>query len=60
MKFFCTFDMTLHLKDVHSNDAHVLYDQTPNLSGMQAENVSGELAECLHEADVELEGSGSD
>ena len=52
--------MTQHLKDVHRDDAHVFYDQMPDLSGMQAEDVSGEMAECLHEADVESDDSGSD
>ena len=46
MKPFHTCDMTQHLKYIHRDDAHVFYDQMPNLSGMQAEDVSGEMAEC--------------
>ena len=52
--------MTRHLKDVHRDNAHVFYDQMPDLSGMQAEDVSGELAECLQEADVETDDLDSD
>ena len=42
---FCTCDMMKHLKVVHANDAHLFYDDIPDLSGMQAQDVSHELAE---------------
>ena len=37
---FCTCNMMKHLKVVHANDAHVFYDDMPDLSGMQAQDVS--------------------
>ena len=42
---FRTCDMMKHLKVLHANDAHVFYDDMPDLSGMQAQDVSHELAE---------------
>ena len=60
VKSFRMCDMTQHLKDVHRDDAHVFYYQMPDLSGMQAEDVSGEMAERLHEADVESDDPGSE
>ena len=42
---FHSCDMMKHLKVVHANDAHVFYDDMPDLSGMQAQDVSHELAE---------------
>ena len=47
VRSFYTCDMTKHLKSTHKDNAHVFYEQLPDLSGMQAEDVSGELAECL-------------
>ena len=41
----CTCDMTKHLKVMHANDAHLFYDDMPDLSGIQAQDVSHELAE---------------
>ena len=52
--------MTRHLKDIHRDNAHIFYNQKADLSGMQAEDVSGELAEWLQEADVETDDSDSD
>ena len=52
--------MTKYLKSVHKNDAHIFYEQLPDLSGMQAEDVSGELAEQLQEADIEPDDLDSD
>ena len=42
---FHTCNMMKHLKVVHANDAHLFYDDMPDLSGMQAQDVSQELAE---------------
>ena len=42
---FCTCDMMKHLKVVHANDAHVFYVNMPDLSGMQAQDISHELVE---------------
>ena len=42
---FRTCNMTKHLKVVHANDAHLFYDDMPDLSAMQAQDVSQELAE---------------
>ena len=36
---FCTCNMTKHLKVVHANDAHLFYDDMPDLSGVQAQDV---------------------
>ena len=52
--------MTQHFKDMHRDNVHVFYHQMPDLSGMQAEYVSEELPECMQEADVESDDSGSD
>ena len=53
--------MMKHLKVVHANDAHVFYDDMPDLSVMQAQDVSHELAEQIIEADKEVkEESSSD
>ena len=60
VRSFRTCDMTKHLKTTHKDNAHVFYEQLPDLSGMQAEDVSSELAECLQEADVETDDSDSD
>ena len=60
MKSFCTCDMATHLWEVHSERAHEFYDALPNLSGMQAEDVSAEMAQRLREADVETDSSDSD
>ena len=45
VKSFCTCNMTKHLKSVHKNNAHIFYEQLSDLGGMQAEDVSGKLAE---------------
>ena len=45
VRSFCTCNMTKPLKSVHKNNAHVFYKQLPDLSGMQAEDVSGKLTE---------------
>ena len=46
---------------MHANDAHVFYDDMPDLSGMQAQDVSHELIERMVKADKEVEEeSGSD
>ena len=37
--------MMKHLKVVHATDAHVFYDDMPDLSGMQAQDISHELVE---------------
>ena len=42
---FHTCDMMKHWKVVHANDAHVFYDDMPDLSGMQAQDISHELTE---------------
>ena len=60
VKSFCTCDMTKHLKSIHKENTHVFNKQLPDLSGMQTEDVSGELAECLQEADIETDDSDSD
>ena len=60
VKSFHTCDMTKNLKSIHKDNAHVFYEQLPDLSGMQAEDVSGELAKCLQEVDVETDDSDSD
>ena len=53
--------MMKHLNVVHANDAHVFYDDMPDLSGMQAQDVSHELIKRMVEADEEVEEeSGSD
>ena len=44
-----------HLEVVHANDAHLFYDDMSDLSGMQAQDVSHELAEQIVEADKEVE-----
>ena len=56
---FRTCDMTKHLKVVHANDAHLFYDDMPDLSGMQAQDVLQELAECMVEADKAVEEESS-
>ena len=42
---FHTCNMMKHLKVVYANDAHVFYDDMPDLSGMKAQDVSHELME---------------
>ena len=51
--------MTKHLKVVHANDAHLFYDDMPDLSAMQAQDVSQELAERMVEADRAVEEESS-
>ena len=61
VRLFCTCDMMKHLKVLHANDAHVFYDEMPDLSGMQAQDISHELPEQIIEADKEVkEESSSD
>ena len=60
VKSFCTCDMASHLWDVHSERAHEFYGALPDLSGMQAEDVSAEMAQRLREADVETDRLDSD
>ena len=58
---FHTCNIIRHLKVMHVNDAHVFYDDMPDLSGMQAQDVSHELIKRMVEADKEVEKeSGSD
>ena len=57
MKSFRTCDMATQLLDVHSENAHDFYDSLPDLSRMQAEDVSAEMAQQLREADVETDSS---
>ena len=52
--------MATHLRDMHSENAHDFYDSLPNLSRIQAEDVSVEMAQQLREADVETDSSDSD
>ena len=52
--------MATHLRDVHSERAHKCYDALSNLSGIQAEDASAEMAQRLREADVETDISDSD
>ena len=54
-----TCDMTKHLKVVHANDAHLFYDDMPDLSGMQAQDVLQELAEHMVKADKAVEKESS-
>ena len=56
---FHTCNMMKHLKVVHANDAHLFYDDMPDLSGMQAQDVSHELAERIVKADKEVEEESS-
>ena len=42
---FHTCNMMKHLKVMHANDAHVFYDDMPDLSSMQAQDILHELAE---------------
>ena len=51
-KSFRTCDMATHLWDVHSENTHDFYDSLPDLSRMQAEDMSAEMAQRLREADV--------
>ena len=51
--------MMKHLKVVHANDAHVFYDNMPDLSDMQAQDVLHELAEQIIEADKDVEEESS-
>ena len=44
---------------MHANDAHVFYDDMPDLSGMQAQDILHELAERIIEADKEVEEESS-
>ena len=60
MKSFCMCDMAAHLQDMHSERAHEFYDALPDFSGMQAEDMSAEMAQRLREADVETDSSDSD
>ena len=60
MKSFHTCDMAAHLWDVHSERAYEFYDALPDLSRMQAEDASAEMAQRLREADVETDSSDSD
>ena len=59
MKSFHTCDMAAHLQDVHSERAHKFYDALPDLSRMQAEDTSVEMAQRLREADVETNRSST-
>ena len=49
-----------HLKVVHANDAHVFYNDMPDLSGMKAQDILHELIEQIIETDKEVEESSSD
>ena len=60
VKSFHTCDMATHLRDMHSERAHKFYDALPDLSGLQAEDMSAEMAQRLREADVETDSSDSD
>ena len=58
---FYTCNMTRHLEAMHANDAHVFYDDMPDLSGMQVQDVLHELIKRMVKADKEVEEeSGSD
>ena len=59
VRSFRTCDMTKHLKVVHANDAHLFYDEMPDLSSMQAQDISHELAEQIVKADKEVEEESS-
>ena len=52
--------MATHLWDMHSERAHEFYDALPDVSRMQAEDMSEEMAQRLREADVEINSSDSD
>ena len=51
--------MMKHLKVMHANDAHVFYDDMPDLSGMQAQDILHELTEQIIKADKEVEEESS-
>ena len=44
---------------MHANDAHLFYDDMPDLSGIQAQDVSHELPEWIVKADKEVEEESS-
>ena len=51
--------MTKHLKVVHANEAHLFYDDMPDLSGMETQDISQELAEHMVKADKAVEEESS-